>query len=548
VKKRRQLVVEGQNFTKDLQNAYSVHEKTLSNRNKFKKTTYKAKLELDEAEKKGKAEKIAKKKIKHDQDKEKSEQAELQYKEAVKELDFHQTKWLSDAMPRILTELQSIEEKRLFIYKNTMISLSGFFEGLPQFFTNCGNTIHQLSNAINPTADLQTFIDENRTDDVPPPQIKYEEWSPNMDEKKRKKEAAAIFSIGKKKAPAKSKKPLPAVAPSTVAASNVPPVNIESIRRPTPDDPVLSPRTKDELKKPKAKVPEGGLTKVQEARIKMEADAAKAKATEFKKDALPGAANKKWSVDTSYLEKQKMLSKDPINQTTETDVHGGRRVYGLDAELADKQKEKSDPELESHCKQWISQMIGEKIDGDLSEALKSGVILCKLLNKIKPNTIEKFNTKNVPLAERENIRAYLDGVKKVGLSQSDLFMVSDLYEKKDLTAVWAHINALRRSQDTKKEAGSPGAGRKQSEPEEEEDDEEEEEDEEDEESEEEEEEEEDTTVKAKALANFKAENEDEVSFKKGDIVEVVEEEDTGWWTVEINGKTGAVPGNYFMKL
>jgi len=193
-------------------------------------------------------------------------------------------------------------------------------------------------------------------------------------------------------------------------------------------------------------------------------------------------------------------------------------------------------------------MIGEKIDGDLSEALKSGVILCKLLNKIKPNTIEKFNTKNVPLAERENIRAYLDGVKKVGLSQSDLFMVSDLYEKKDLTAVWAHINALRRSQDTKKEAGSPGAGRKQSEPEEEEDDEEEEEDEEDEESEEEEEEEEDTTVKAKALANFKAENEDEVSFKKGDIVEVVEEEDTGWWTVEINGKTGAVPGNYFMKL
>jgi len=66
----------------------------------------------------------------------------------------------------------------------------------------------------------------------------------------------------------------------------------------------------------------------------------KLKLLNLKKDALPGAANKKWSVDTSYLEKQKMLSKDPINQTTETDVHGGRRVYGLDAELADKQKEK----------------------------------------------------------------------------------------------------------------------------------------------------------------------------------------------------------------
>jgi len=138
----------------------------------------------------------------------------------------------------------------------------------------------------------------------------------------------------------------------------------------------------------------------------------------------------------------------------------------------------------------------------------------------------------------------LEGVKKVGLSQSDLFMVSDLYEKKDLFAVWAHINALRRSLD-KKEGG---AGRKQSEAEEEEEEEEEEEDEEDEESEEEEEEEEDTTVKSKALANFKAENEDELSFKKGDIVEVIEEEDTGWWTIELNGKSGAVPGNYFMKL
>jgi len=88
-------------------------------------------------------------------------------------------------MPRILADLQTIEEKRLFIYKNCMISMSGFFEGLPQFYTNCGNTIHQLSNAINPTSDLQNFIDENRSGESPPPGIKYEEWSINKNEKKK---------------------------------------------------------------------------------------------------------------------------------------------------------------------------------------------------------------------------------------------------------------------------------------------------------------------------------------------------------------------------
>jgi len=215
--------------------------------------------------------------------------------------------------------------------------------------------------------------------------------------KKPKKDAKA-------KTDAKAKKEIKNVAASTASTaappttqSNVPPINVESVRRPTPDDPVVSPRTKDELSKPKGKVTDDRrFTKVQETRMKMEADAAKGKAVEFKKDPN-AAANKKWSVDTSYLDKQK-LQANAINQTNESDVHNGRRLYGLDAELADKQKEKSDPELESHCRQWVSQMLGEKIDGDLSEALKSGVILCKLLNKIKPNTIEKFNTKKCAIS------------------------------------------------------------------------------------------------------------------------------------------------------
>jgi len=51
--------------------------------------------------------------------------------------------------------------------------------------------------------------------------------------------------------------------------------------------------------------------------------------------------------------------------------------------------------------------------------------------------------------------------------------------------------------------------------------------------------------KAKALYDYKSEGEEELSFQKGDLVSVVEIEDSGWWQVELKGRKGIVPGNYF---
>ena len=47
-----------------------------------------------------------------------------------------------------------------------------------------------------------------------------------------------------------------------------------------------------------------------------------------------------------------------------------------------------------------------------------------------------------------------------------------------------------------------------------------------------------------ALYPYKAQNDDELNFEKGDVITVISKDEESWWKGEINGMTGVFPSNY----
>jgi hypothetical protein len=106
--------------------------------------------------------------------------------------------------------------------------------------------------------------------------------------------------------------------------------------------------------------------------------------------------------------------------------------FGLDAELARKQAEKYDVREEQMARNWIEKVTNERVEGDFGPALKNGRLLCNLMNTIKPGSIRKVETSNMPFKQMENISNFLKAARTVGIAEYELFETVDLYEEKVL--------------------------------------------------------------------------------------------------------------------
>lgn len=74
---------------------------------------------------------------------------------------------------------------------------------------------------------------------------------------------------------------------------------------------------------------------------------------------------------------------------------------------------------------------GFKDQFDFTDRLKDGVALCKLINVLQPNSVNKINSMQSNFKQRENIEMFLKGCQTYGLQSHDLFQVNDLYERKN---------------------------------------------------------------------------------------------------------------------
>ncbi|XP_042360790.1 GRB2-related adapter protein 2a [Plectropomus leopardus] len=57
-----------------------------------------------------------------------------------------------------------------------------------------------------------------------------------------------------------------------------------------------------------------------------------------------------------------------------------------------------------------------------------------------------------------------------------------------------------------------------------------------------------STMQVKALYAFTAEEDDELGFNAGDIIEVMDRSDASWWKGRLRGKSGLFPANYTIQL
>ncbi|XP_018410550.1 PREDICTED: rho guanine nucleotide exchange factor 6 isoform X2 [Nanorana parkeri] len=185
-------------------------------------------------------------------------------------------------------------------------------------------------------------------------------------------------------------------------------------------------------------------------------------------------------------------------------------------------------------------------------SLKDGVVLCKLMNRLLPGSVEKFSAEPKSEADcLENIREFLRACSSLRV---ELFDANDLYTGENFPKILSTLSAINRA--TEEQASkrpcsrtpsqshnfasssqinpqgtdrSSKVLRRPSKPV-------------------------DMTSNGsshlivKAKFDFKQQNEDELSFCKGDTLYVTRVEDGGWWEGALNGKTGWFPSNYVKEL
>ncbi|XP_077570071.1 LIM and calponin homology domains-containing protein 1-like [Stigmatopora nigra] len=83
----------------------------------------------------------------------------------------------------------------------------------------------------------------------------------------------------------------------------------------------------------------------------------------------------------------------------------------------------------NEAKRWIEEVTGKSFGcSDFRAGLENGLLLCDLVNQLKPGIIKKLNRPSTPIAGLDNINVFLKACGKLGLNESQLFDPGDLQD------------------------------------------------------------------------------------------------------------------------
>eukprot|EP00008_Paramoeba_atlantica_P006655 CAMPEP_0201480542 /NCGR_PEP_ID=MMETSP0151_2-20130828/5013_1 /ASSEMBLY_ACC=CAM_ASM_000257 /TAXON_ID=200890 /ORGANISM="Paramoeba atlantica, Strain 621/1 / CCAP 1560/9" /LENGTH=676 /DNA_ID=CAMNT_0047862435 /DNA_START=56 /DNA_END=2086 /DNA_ORIENTATION=+ len=121
-------------------------------------------------------------------------------------------------------------------------------------------------------------------------------------------------------------------------------------------------------------------------------------------------------------------------------------VPNIDDDVKTKVSFSYNTDLEKIVKKWIEDVLGGQIFGakPFAETLKSGVVLCNLVNKVKPGVIPRVHESSIAFKQIENIGNYIKACTILGMSRGDIFDVPDLFNEKNMTQVLEQIHRFAR--------------------------------------------------------------------------------------------------------
>ncbi|XP_054468375.1 LIM domain only protein 7-like isoform X2 [Anoplopoma fimbria] len=83
----------------------------------------------------------------------------------------------------------------------------------------------------------------------------------------------------------------------------------------------------------------------------------------------------------------------------------------------------------NEAQRWIEEVTGKSFGcNDFRAALENGVLLCDLINRLKPGIIKRVNRLSTPIAGLDNVTVFLKACGKLGLNVSQLFHPGDLQD------------------------------------------------------------------------------------------------------------------------
>ncbi|XP_002123605.2 calponin-3-like [Ciona intestinalis] len=121
--------------------------------------------------------------------------------------------------------------------------------------------------------------------------------------------------------------------------------------------------------------------------------------------------------------------------------------YGFSREVRNKMASKYDEYLEEDLRDWIAktsecQIMSEKT---FQTWLKDGRVLCFLIEKLQPELLKKGMPHECmlnPFRCMENINAFLDAIKLMGVPEPSLCTTADLYDGSGMSQVQTCLLAL----------------------------------------------------------------------------------------------------------